>query len=483
MNLLDAYQQYNELNIYPYHMPGHKRNTELCRMPNPYEIDYTEIDGLDDLREAAAHPGRGSLLDRSMARASKMFGSKYSFYLVGGSTSGLICSILACTKRGDRVLIPRNCHKSVYNALALASLHPVYIYPSVDEEIGIYANLRPEDVEKALNEYPDIKLVVTVSPTFYGVVSDIAEISEVCHAHGVPLMVDEAHGPHMGLSEYFPDSAVHQGADIVVQSLHKTLPVLTQTSILHVCSDLVDHEAVSRTIAIIESSSPSFVLVASADQCLDLLEKRGPELFEIYHKRLRQFSDDMRGLKHLTVLCNGNDTLDRHPNIYRYDHGKILISTRGTNMTGSELYHVLLDKYRLQMEMCLADMVLAMTSIADTQEGFDRLRNALLEIDASLDEGKPGERFMLKQHTFEVSPLSPDEAYALPGEFVKPEEAVGRIAREFVYAYPPGIPYFVPGEIIDPDTMATIMRMEKADIKLISTRHRYPELIEVCIIH
>ena len=181
------------------------------------------------------------------------------------------------------------------------------------------------------------------------------------------------------------------------------------------------------------------------------------------------------------MLCNGNDTLDRHPNIYRYDHGKILISTRGTNMTGSELYHLLLDKYRLQMEMCLADMVLAMTSIADTQEGFDRLRDALLEIDSTLSEGAPGERFMLKQHTFEVSPMSPDEAYALPGEFVKPEEAIGRVAREFVYAYPPGIPYFVPGEIIDPDTMATIMRMEKADIKLISTRHRYPELIEVCV--
>jgi len=481
MNLQDSYRAYNELNIYPFHMPGHKRNTELCQLDNPYSIDYTEIDGLDDLHEASAHPNRESLLANAMRRASRLFGSRYSFYLVGGSTSGLICSILACTRRGDRVLIPRNCHKSVYNALALAGLRPIYIYPSTDEAFGVYANLRPEDVRRAFETYPNIKLAVLVSPTFYGIVSDVQAIADVVHEYGAPLLVDEAHGPHMTFHPFFPESAVKTGADIVVQSLHKTLPVLTQTSILHIASDRVDPEAVSRNLAIIESSSPSYVLMASADQCVDLLEERGDELFKVYVDRLKKFSDDMRALKHLKILCHGNDEDMPHPNIYHYDHGKILISTRGTSMSGAKLYRVLLEKYKLQMEMCLKDMVLAMTSPADTEEGFRRLTEALLEIDASLEEGAPGQEFLLKQHTIEVPDLTPAEAYALEGEFVKPSDAVGRIAREFVYAYPPGIPYFVPGERIDSATMETIRQMETSDIRLISTRHLYPERIEVCI--
>lgn len=480
MNLIHDYERYNEKDIYPFHMPGHKRNTKLMQMPNPYSIDYTEIDGLDDLHEASAHPDRDSLIANSMRRASRLYGSLYSFFLVGGSTSGLIGSILAATKRGDRVLIPRNCHKSVYNALSLTGLRPVYIYPSADHDYGVYAELCAEDVRKALADYPDIRLVVVVSPTFYGIVSDIAAISEAAHEKSIPVLVDEAHGPHLGLSTYFPNSAVREGADIVVQSLHKTLPALTQTSILHICSSRVDPEAIARTLAVLESSSPSYILMASADQVTELMEERGEELLRDYHERLCDFSEKMKALKHLRVLMNGHDTIKDHPHIFRYDAGKILISTRGTNMTGAQLYALLLDKYRLQMEMKLRDMVLAMTSVADTQEGFDRLTSALLEIDASLSPADFGERFLLKERALAIPPLTPAEALEQPGEFIPPSKAAGRIAHEFVYAYPPGIPYFVPGEIIDEATLETMRRMEAAGIRLIGTRHRYPDLIEVC---
>ena len=480
MKLEDFYHAYCDRDIYPYHMPGHKRNTELMKMDNPYGLDFTEIDDLDDLHEASAHPDRDSILAEAMRRAARLFGTKRSFILVGGSTSGLIGSILACTKRGDRVLIPRNCHKSVYNALALAGLNPVYIYPSVDEEYSIYAKLRPEDVQKALTRYPDIKLAVLVSPTFDGIVSDVTAIAEVVHAHGIPLLVDEAHGPHLGFSPDFPDSAVHLGADIVVQSLHKTLPVLTQTSILHLCSDRVPEEEVVRYLAILESSSPSYVLMASADQCSELLETRGEELFNIYFERLQKFSEQMKGLKHLRVLCKGYDDPSTHPNIFRYDPGKILISTRGTSMTGPQLYEVLLKKYRLQMEMKLRDMVLAMTSIADTQEGFDRLADALLEIDSELTEGEIGPAFALKQSELSVPDMTPAAAIAKPSKMLPPEEAAGHIAREFVYAYPPGIPYIVPGERIEAATLETMQQMEACGIRLISTRHQYPLQMETC---
>lgn len=479
MNLQDAYRAYNAQNIYPYHMPGHKRNTELMQMDNPYGIDYTEIDQLDDLHEASAHPYRDSLLANGMRRASALFKSRLSFYLINGSTAGLMCSILGLTKRGDRVLIPRNCHKSVYNTLSLAGLHPVYIYPSADEEYGMYAALRPEDVAKALEAYPDIKLVVLVSPTFYGVVSDVEKIASICHKHDIPLLVDEAHGPHMSFSPYFPDSAVNKGADVVIHSLHKTLPVLTQASMLHIASDRVDPEAISRQLAIIESSSPSYILMASADQCIDLLETRGPELFKIYEERLEAFSESMKQLRNLKVLCKGNDSIENHPSFYAYDQGKILISTRGTSMTGAELYDILLKKYKLQMEMRLQDMVLAMTSIADTKEGFDRLQNALLEIDQTIETTHQAAPFLLRQGELALPSMTPLDAYEREGEFIDPSLAEGRIAREFVYAYPPGIPYIVPGETIEKATLETLRQMESAGISLIGTRHRYPDQLEV----
>ena len=206
MNLEHIYQEYVKKDIYPFHMPGHKRNTDLMQMSNPYGIDFTEIDDLDDLHEASAHMERDGILSNAMRRASRLFGSKHSIYLINGSSGGLVCSILACTRRGDEILIPRNCHKSVYNALALAGLKPIYIYPSVDEAYGIYANLRPEDVEKALQAHPGIKLAVLVSPTFDGIVSDVAAIAETVHTYGIPLLVDEAHGPHLGPHRFLTTS-------------------------------------------------------------------------------------------------------------------------------------------------------------------------------------------------------------------------------------------------------------------------------------
>lgn len=480
MTLQEYFQEYNAKDIYPFHMPGHKRNTELCKMDNPYAMDYTEVDDLDDLHEASAHPGRDSILANSMAKAARIFGSKVSFYLVNGSSGGLVSSILGLTRRGDRVLIPRNTHKSIYNALSLAGVRPVYVYPTLDEATGVYAGVRPQDVERAFGRYPDIKLALVVSPTFDGVVSNINSIAKICHDNDAYLVVDEAHGPHLGLSPYFPDSAVHQGADVVVQSLHKTLPVLTQTSILHICTDRVEPEFISRTISIIESTSPSYVLMNSADQCMDLLEKRGEELFKIYSDRLDAFSESMKALKHLKVLCKGNDCVDNHPNIPYFDKGKILISTRGTNMTGKQLYETLLKEYRCQMEMCLADVVLGMTSIADTQEGLDRLRDAILDIDSKLEDANVTKPLLLKNEMISYPALTPAEAMDLNGEFVSVEESVGRIAREFVYAYPPGIPYIIPGEMIEADTLETMRRLESSGIRLIGTRHRYPDAIEVC---
>ena len=238
MTLLELLQDYSRNNALAMHMPGHKRNTSLA----PYlealgaALDITEISGFSNL-----HDPDGALAER-MKDAAALWGSKRAWWLIGGSTAGLLAAIDAATQTGDKVLIARNCHKSVYNACMLCRLETAYIQPSLFPGHSFADCITPEQVEAALLENADTRLVVLTSPTYEGLRSNLPAISEIVHRHGAVLLVDEAHGAHLGLSKFFPASAVTLGADIVVQSLHKTLPSLTQTAMLHLCSDRVSAE-------------------------------------------------------------------------------------------------------------------------------------------------------------------------------------------------------------------------------------------------
>lgn len=472
--LLKEYTDYAKTEDYPFHMPGHKRNAQLVKMENPYAFDTTEIDPLDDLHEACAFPDSSSMIAQSMKRASALFHSRQSFYTVNGSTGGLIASILAMTKPHQTVLVPRNCHVSVFHAIALSQLNPVWLYPSIDEDTSIYSSIDPQDVVKAFEQHPEITLVIVTSPTYNGVVSDIRSIAGITHAHHALLLVDEAHGPHLSLCDAFPESAVTAGADVVVQSLHKTLPALTQTAIVHICSDRIDPSLIQRAICIEETSSPSYVLVSSCDQCITLMEQHGSELFEAYLKRLDHFSESMKALQHLHVLCKGNDSIGNHPTFFAFDQGKIFISTKGTSIHGEQLYQLLWKKYHLILESRLADYAIAMSSVADTDEGFKRLTQALLEIDSTLSDVEEKEPFPFHHNLLQVPAMSPCEALAQDCEKVPVENAEGRIMHESVYAYPPGIPILAPGEVIDATALSQIHRMKAAGIGLKSSSHCLP---------
>ncbi|HPP85843.1 MAG TPA: aminotransferase class V-fold PLP-dependent enzyme, partial [Bacillota bacterium] len=217
MTLQDALFLYRDSGIYPFHMPGHKRNAFLLDFPFDCGLDITEIDGFDNLHDA------NGILAQGMKRAALLYGSERTFYLINGSTCGILAAVTACVRKGDKVLMARNCHKSVYNAVMLNELCPVYLVPPVGAE-GISGSIPPAEVEKALAENPDVRLVIVTSPTYEGVVSDIKAIAEIAHQRSVPLLVDEAHGAHFGFYEGFPESSVRLGADMVVHSLHKTLP-------------------------------------------------------------------------------------------------------------------------------------------------------------------------------------------------------------------------------------------------------------------
>ena len=374
--LYDKLREYSETGVYPMHMPGHKRNTELLPPGLPYEIDITEIHGFDDL-----HEPRGVLLEISEIAAG-LYGSQKAFPLINGTTVGILAAIGAHTKRGDKILITANCHRSVYNAASLFGLIPVCITPETDEASGVVCSTDPEAVEAALKKDPEIRLVVITSPTYEGVISDVASIAGVVHRSDIPLFVDSAHGAHLDFSEKFRGGAIRAGADITVMSLHKTLPALTQCSLLHVCGDKADPEAIKRLLFILQTSSPSYILMASIDRCLRLLLSDGDRLFTAYEEKLDQFDKSIMPLKRLSVLCHGNDK--PHPGFYGFDPGKVTIITKNTALSGIKLSDILRCEYSIELELACAGHAVAMTSVCDSAEGFIRLAGALLVIDSSL---------------------------------------------------------------------------------------------------
>jgi len=449
------------------HMPGHKRNTVLLGGRLPYAIDITEISGFDNLYRA-----QGILRETAQAAAA-LYGSRQAFLLVNGSTAGILAAVRATVKPGGTLILARNCHKSVYHAAELCGLHTAYLLPETDEEAGIEGSIAPGQVAASLAEHPDAGLVVITSPTYTGVISDISSISAVCHQRGVPLMVDQAHGAHLGFSPAFPGEALKGGADIVVTGLHKTLPALTQCALVHVGGSLIDADAVARELSVFQTSSPSYVLMASIDHCIRLLAERKGDLFRAYEANLASFDLAVRDLKKLRVLCHGSDVLARHRRLFLFDPGKIVILTENTALTGTEFARLLRTRHQIELEMAGTRYAVAMTSICDTAETFARLADALLDVDrrAELVSGgrKPESAFTLPAQRMPIC-----EALRLDGCLLPLAESAGATALEYVWAYPPGVPLIVPGERIDPDFIRYLKYLGDAEIALDSTRGKLP---------
>lgn len=460
------YQQlisYGESDVYPFHMPGHKRR--VLPFPNPYTIDITEIDGFDNLHHAEG------LIREAEERAAKLYGADRSYYLVNGSTCGLLAAICAAARRGDKVLAARNCHKAVYHAISMQGLSAEFLYPAIT--LGdLQGQITAAQVEEALTKHPDIAVVILTSPTYEGIVSDVAAIAACCHAHGAALIVDEAHGAHFGFGAGFPENAVRLGADAVIMSLHKTLPSFTQTALLHCNGTRIDPGRVARYLGVYETSSPSYLFMAGMDACIDLIWEQGAELFAEYRRRLDAFYRDTADLAQLHVMRREDLCKEE---AYDWDDSKLIIYAGA--MGGEALHQQLLGHYHLQMEMVSADYVLGMTSLMDTDEGMRRLVTALHEIDEKngrlvtalhetdekngrlnaalcetnekngrLNAAEAG--FTARMYRKNPRQMQIYQALDLPYREVPLDEAVGKMAADYVYLYPPGIPLIVPGEVI-----------------------------------
>ena len=431
---------------YPLHMPGHKRRVEPA--PGlPAAWDFTEVPGSDDLHEA-----EGILAD-AMARTAALWGAARTFYLINGATCGLLAGIRALAPAGSTVIAARNCHKSGFHALELGGLHARWVMPRPDEAFGIHGSVAPNALAAVLDACPEARCVILTSPTYEGVLSDIAALAALCHAHGVPLLVDEAHGAHyLPFAEAYGwrGGALAAGADVVIQSPHKTLPSLTQTALLHLGGVYGPALApkIARQLEIFETSSPSYPLMASLDGCTGLLAAHGAEWFAAWARRLTRFDRAVAGLSRLRVFCHGADRPADHPACFAHDPGKLLLDGSGAGLTGAQLADALRNR-GFELEMVCGDLVLAMTSPCDADDALDRLACALLEIDAAAPATVPS------RTASHLAPPPPGEAVypiaralEMPAAPCEMAQAEGRIAAEFVWAYPPGVPLIVPGERI-----------------------------------
>ena len=458
-DMISHLREYSEENVVPMHMPGAKRNNRLINeyMPdigNPYEIDITEIDGFDNMHNAEG------IIKAAFDRTARLYGADESLFLVNGSTAGNMAAICGVTNKGDCIIAARNCHVSVYNAIIQNELEVEYVYPQYDEKYGYYKGITLEEIKEAVEKHllvsENIKAVVITSPTYEGNVSDIKSIAEYLHSYNIPLIVDEAHGAHFRFSEYFPVSAAQLGADVVINSVHKTLPCLTQTGVIHLCSDRVSREKLKRFLGIYQSSSPSYILMSSIDACMDKLEREGDEMFRVFTENLEKARRRLSGCKYIRLVTPQACECQR---VFDFDRSKILLSTVNSSLNGRELHQILRREFHLEMEMEAENYVLALAAVGDTA-GFERLCDAIEEIDRR-------ESLKYREEAVEKEPLKNgkmkqimriSQAMDAESERCPLDECIGRTSGEFAYLYPPGIPLIVPGEQISGHFVKNVRR-------------------------
>lgn len=448
MDLYKELTAYCASDAYPFHMPGHKRRTGS--MQDPYSIDITEIDGFDDLH----HPS--GLLKEAEQRAAGLYQSSETHFLVNGSTGGILSAITALVPPGGLLLMARNSHRSAYHAAGLRNIQVKYLYPSDAGQLN--GPVTPQEVLRVLSmpgcAEPDA--IFLTSPTYDGVVSDVASIAQIAHERGIPLIIDEAHGAHFGMHPAFPPSSVTLGADVVIHSLHKTLPSLTQTALIHINGSLADRKKLRSMLSVFQTSSPSYVLMASIDSCIRFLAAHKTEYFDTYIRLLTRFREQAHfsGIRLLQTD----------------DPSRILLQSE--NMTARKLYDTLRLRYHLQPEMAAVSYVLLLSSASDDEEGFSRLLEALRQLDSIPAENGVSAGYPQVSYTPADRPVirtSVWQAVNAPQETVPFDTAAGSVCAGCLYLYPPGVPLLAPGEEITPSVIRHVRELAAAGYELHGT--------------
>lgn len=448
--IYEALERFRKMRVVPFDVPGHKHgkgNPELVELLGEkcVGIDVNSMKPLDNL----CHPV--SVIREAEELAAEAFGAAHAFLMVGGTTSSVQSMVLSCCKRGDKIIMPRNVHRSAINALVLCGAQPIYVNPDVDCRLGISLGMRLEQVEAAIRNNPDVVAVFVNNPTYYGVCSDLRSIVKLAHEHGMLVLADEAHGTHFYFGEGLPVSAMAAGADIAAVSMHKSGGSLTQSSFL-LTGPGVSVGHVRQIINLTQTTSGSYLLLSSLDISRRNLALRGRREFEKViglAEYAREEINNIGGYYAFSEeLVNGNS-------IFAFDRTKLSVHTLEIGLAGIEVYDILRDEYDIQIEFGDIGNILAYLSIGDRRQEVERLVSALAEVKRRYKKDRAG---MLTQEYIDPKVVAtPQEAFYAPKESLPLEETAGRICSEFVMCYPPGIPILAPGEEITEDILDYIV--------------------------
>ncbi|WP_026504900.1 aminotransferase class I/II-fold pyridoxal phosphate-dependent enzyme [Butyrivibrio sp. NC3005] len=445
----EALERFRKMHVVPFDVPGHKRgrgNPELVKFLGQQcvGIDVNSMKPLDNL----CHPV--SIIKEAEELAADAFGAAHSFLMVGGTTSAVQAMVLSACKAGEKIILPRNVHKSAINALVLCGATPVYIDPKVDKELGIPLSMEAGDVLRAMEENPDAKAVLINNPTYYGICSDLRTIVKMAHDHGMLALVDEAHGTHFYFSDTLPVSAMEAGADMASISMHKSGGSLTQSSLLLLGPNM-NPGYVSQIVNLTQTTSASYLLMASLDISRRNLALRGKESFEKVAQMASYARDEINEIggyyAYGKELINGSSVFD-------FDVTKLVVLTHRIGLAGIEVYDLLRDEYDIQMEFGDISNLLAYISIGDSMQDIERLVGALADIERLYS--KPEKQFFTAEYISPKVITTPQKAFYAQKESLPLKETIGRICGESVMCYPPGIPILAPGEMITQDIVEYI---------------------------
>jgi lysine decarboxylase len=446
-----------------FHMPGHKGQAIYRKfgyddfLDNIMDCDITEITGADNLFQAEG------ILKESQELYSRLYDSKKSYLLINGTSGGIIAAILASVPKGKKLIMARNSHKSIFNALTLADIQPVYAYPEMVEKHGISGAISSEEIEALLKENPDAEAVILPSPNYYGICSDIESIAKIVHKYNKILIVDQAHGAHLKMFSRFgvagfPKSAEESGADIVINSIHKTLASFTQSAILNLNSDRVSKDILEDKLQSIESTSPSYLLMASLDINGGIIMDHGSQLMEEWAENLNLFYEEAANIK-------GLEYIDKIPG---FDWTKLNFGFGSLGISGDELEKLLLER-NIFIELYTGDLLMCMTGIGNSRKDMETLISALREISIARRETAPLENDANLLENKQLSSFQRKQIFQIPKYKVRVPllEAEGRVCASSIIPYPPGIPLVCPGEKFDKETLLYIKNLRDNKEKVI----------------
>lgn len=463
--ILNKLEELKYDNLTSFHVPGHKTGKIFRKLgyknilEKIYTLDTTEIDGTDNLHNAK------EIIKESQDRAARVFNSDKTIYLVNGTTCGIEASIMAVCNPKSKIIVNRDCHQSAINACILGDIDPVYIESVVCKKTNIIMGVDVESTKSVIDNNLDAKAIVLTYPTYYGKTFDLKSVCDYAHSKNIIVIVDEAHGAHLQLSNNLPKSAIEQEADIIIQSTHKTLPSFTQSSMMHVKGNRVDTNKIEAMLRFLESSSPSYVLLTSLELAVDIYDNYGIKLMENLLSNINNFKSKFKNNENIIIDNNMDKT-------------KIFISLKKLGITGYELDSILREKYKIQVELSNYYGVLLICTIGNDEEDFVRLKKALDDFILNTNDKELLEDINYPESIPEKV-LNPRQAFYSDKHSVKLEDSIGKISGEYIIPYPPGISLISPGEIITKEIITYIQEGVKSGMIVSGIKDVNLEYIDV----